>query len=71
MVIFLFAPVAPVYPAIHMANGTRTVGNVVQGAIPKQTMETSPSRTARMTLRLSLMPDFKHSQNCKEIQAII
>lgn len=54
-----------------MANGTRTVGNVVDGAIPKQTMETSPSRTARMTLRLSLMTDFKHSQNCNERQEMI
>lgn len=49
--------------------GMRTVANVVDGAIPKQTMEMTPRSPEMITLRWSLMIDFKHSQNCKEKKA--
>lgn len=51
-------------PAIHKVKRMRTVGNVVEGAIPKQTIEMIPRRPVRTTLRWSLMMDFKHSPNC-------
>ena len=51
--------------AIHRVKGMRIVGNVVDGNIPKQQMETIPRRTATMALRWSLMMDFMHSQNYK------
>lgn len=44
----------------------RTVGNVVEGAMPKQTIETIPRRTVIITLRWSLMIDFKNPQNYKK-----
>lgn len=46
----------------------RTVGNVVEGAMPKQTIETIPRRTVIITLRWSLMIDFKNPQNYKKKQ---
>lgn len=46
--------------------GTSTVGSVVDGAMPKRMMEKIPRRTVTITLRWSLMIDFKHSQNYKE-----
>ncbi|TNN89716.1 hypothetical protein EYF80_000319 [Liparis tanakae] len=52
-------------PAIHRVKGMRTVGNVVDGAMPKQTMEMIPRRLVKITLRWSLMTDFTPSQNCK------
>lgn len=39
--------------------------NVVDGAMPKQRMEIIPRKTVTITLRWSLMIDFKHSQNYK------
>lgn len=64
-VCFLVLQAESLQPAIQRVKGIKTVGNVVDGAMPKQIMETIPRRTETTTLRWSLMIDFKHSQNCK------
>lgn len=51
------------YPAIHKVKEISIVGIVVVGATPKKAVQNSPSSPVTMTLRWSLMMDFKHSQN--------
>jgi len=51
-------------PAIHSMKGIRIVGNVVEGAMPKQRMYITPIPMVKATLLWSRMMVFRQSQNC-------